>query len=157
MGNIASGKSTVMAILKNRLPQYCYLSTDDVRRSSGDTPITERQIGDIIINEFHHDLIMIELTGVGNNYSRIKSELKRLNFCITQILLNCKPHICWLRYDERKRSGYKAFAMFNNPGHIKESIYAFEEMLHNKSYDLEIDTIKNGPSKSASLIFELIK
>lgn len=157
MGNIASGKSTVIDILKNRMSDYIYLSTDDVRRSAGDSPMTERQIGDTIINQFHHELLVIELTGAGNNYARIKTELKRQNFSITQILLYCKPHACWLRYDQRKRSGYKAFAMFNNPGHIKETIYAFDELLSHKSYDLEIDSIKNGPSKSASLILDFIK
>lgn len=122
IGNIASGKSTLAQELLLLLPHYSFVSTDDIRRSSGDERLPECEVLDLTIKVISKcESVIFECTGVGKNYQIIKSFLKS-KFKVRVILVECPPDVCLKRFYERKQNGYKAFEM-TKTADIKTNIY----------------------------------
>ncbi|MBF9018491.1 MULTISPECIES: hypothetical protein [unclassified Oceanispirochaeta] len=127
-GNINSGKSTLLDVLKIRYPQYSILRIDDFRRKYGKGDIES----DLYAQEMfvqavlEHENALVESTGLGPLGQRLKEAFHGLLGVI--LYVDTPIYLCLERIDPEKfkNTPYPVFSeTLENTAHSGESCHLF--------------------------------
>lgn len=135
IGNICSGKTELINLIKKDFEIADYFSIDEYRKKYGsfdknsDALVWERFTEDCLESPFS----VVESSGTSINFKHLRG-IARTNVIV--VLLECPTHICLERFKKRPVSNSQISRKFN----IEDSAEYIEKKLTNVSADLVLNS-----------------
>ena len=138
IGNICSGKTTLIEKLKSEISNASFFSIDEYRKrfsdgsASADSNCWERMIADVA----RADIAIVESTGVSQHYYRLRNIPDRNTITV---LIDCDADTCLRRYEARPKNGLGIGLHFT----IRESLSYIERRLQVVNSHIDIDGLND--------------
>lgn len=137
VGNICSGKSTLVRGLKEKLPTANFYSIDEYQFKYKSSNATDNRavwlkfIEDISKSDF----AIVESTGASSSFNKLNFVFEKLNGVVFIVKISCKKEICHQRFIKRGSNNLQIATKFR----IEDSLNHIENILEDTHFDFELD------------------